>query len=136
MLYQVGGSRAIDGNGLARPQGPTDIANAVLQAARTQPEAIVIVSDGYENFRQGDAAQVIEGIRRLGVRSAVYHVLPVFAAGENLSQRQLSDNVSVVPVEHESAVGELSARLLLSKENDEVSSTTLKSIEDLLFRGV
>ena len=83
-VFQVGGSALLDGPRLPRPQGPTDLATAVLQAARTAPEAILVVSDGYENFRQGDAAQVVEGLRRLGIATAVYQIVPVFTAAEDL----------------------------------------------------
>ena len=52
-MFQVGGSLPVDGRRLPRPQGPTDLATAVLQAALAVPEAILIVSDGYENFSTG-----------------------------------------------------------------------------------
>jgi hypothetical protein len=135
-VFQVGGSASLDGRRLARPQGSTDLATAVLQAARTTPEAILVVTDGYENFRQGDVAQVVKGIRRLGLATAVYQVVPVFTAAEDLSRRRLGERIPVVPVDHESTVGELTARLLLAKEPEELSSTTLRSVEDLLFGGV
>jgi hypothetical protein len=37
-VFQVGGSVPLDGRRLPRPQGPTDLATAVVQAARTAPE--------------------------------------------------------------------------------------------------
>jgi hypothetical protein len=66
----------------------------------------------------------------------VYQVVPVFTAAEDLSRRRLGETIPVVPVDHESTVGELTARLLLAKEPEELSSTTLRSVEDLLFGGV
>jgi len=135
-VFQVGGSAPLDGRRLPRPQGSTDLATAVVQAARTAPEAILVVTDGYENFRQGDVAQVVEGLGRLGLTTAVYQVVPVFTVAEDLSRRRLGGSIPVVPVDHESAVGELTARLLLAKEPEEVSSATLRSVEDLLFGGV
>jgi hypothetical protein len=135
-VFQVGGSASLDGRRLPRPQGPTDLATAVLQAARTAPEAILVVSDGYENFRQGDVAQVVEGLSRLRLATAVYQVAPLFTAAESLSRRRLGENIPVVPVDHEAAVGELTARLLLTKEPEELSPAALRSVEELLFRGV
>lgn len=135
-VFQVGGSASLDGRQLPRPQGPTDLATAVLQAARTVPEAILVVTDGYENFRQGDVAQVVGGLGRLGLATAVYQVVPVFTAAEDLSRRRLGESIPVVPVDHESTVGELTARLLLAQESEELSSATLRSVEDLLFGGV
>jgi hypothetical protein len=135
-VFQVGGSAPLDGRRLPRPQGSTDLATAVVQAARTAPEAILVVTDGYENFRQGDVAQVVEGLSRLGLTTAVYQVVPVFTVAEDLSRRRLGGSIPVVPVDHESAVGELTARLLLAKEPEEMSSATLRSVEELLFGGV
>jgi len=134
--FQVGGSASLDGRRLPRPQGPTDLATAVLQAARVAPEAILVVSDGYESFRQGDVAQVVEGLSRVGLATAVYQVAPVYTAAENLSRRRLGENIPVVPVDHEAVVGELTARLLLAKKPKEVSLAGLWLVEELLFRGV
>ena len=60
----------------------------------------------------------------------------MYTAAENLSRRRLGENIPVVPVDHEAAVGELTARLLLAKLPEEVSPATLRSVEELLFRGV
>ncbi|MGM0485749.1 MAG: hypothetical protein ACQESR_03190, partial [Planctomycetota bacterium] len=43
-VFQVGGSASLDGHRLPRPQGPTDLATGVLQAARATPEAILVVT--------------------------------------------------------------------------------------------
>ena len=69
------------------------------------------------------------------IESMVYQVTPVFTAADDLSRRRLSDDVPVVPVDHESSVGELTARLLLANEPEEMSAATLRSVEDLLFGG-
>ena len=131
-VFQVGGS-VILSRGIPRPQGATDLATAVLEAARTEPEAILVVTDGYENFRQGDVAQVVAGMRRLGLATAVEQVTPVIAAAEDLSRRRLSETVPVVPVEHEAGVGELAARLLLAGQPDELEAAQLRAVEQLLF---
>jgi hypothetical protein len=123
----------LDGGQLPRPQGATDLVIAVLEAARANPEAILIVSDGYENLRQGDVAQVVEGLGRLGLATAVHQVVPVFTESEDLSRRRLSASIPAIPIRHESAVGELTARLLLAQEPVELSSSTLRSVEERLF---
>ena len=135
-VFQVGGSLSLDGQRLVRPLGVTDLATAILQAARTEPEVIVLITDGYENLRQGDAAQVVEGIRRLERTTTVYQVVPVFTAADNLAQRRLGESIPLVPVEHESATGELMARMLLAKEPESISAATMQSVTQLLFRGV
>jgi hypothetical protein len=103
-VFQVGGSSPLNGRRIPRPVGPTDLATAVLEAARTEPQAILIVSDGYENCRQGDVAQVVEGLHRLGMAKVVYQVVPVFTAAENLSKRRLGENVPLLAVGHEACV--------------------------------
>lgn len=135
-VFQVGGSASLDDRRIPRPQGATDLATAVLEAAHAGPDSILVVTDGYENFRQGDVGQVVKGLRRLGQTTTVYQVVPVFTAAENLSRRQLGKNIPVVPVDHESAVGELTARLLLAQQPEELSSVKLELVEDLLFGGV
>lgn len=132
-VFQVGGSVILNGRGIPRPQGATDLATAVLEAARTEPEAILIVTDGFENFRQGDVAQVVAGMRRLGLTTTVEQVTPVIATAEDLSRRLLSDAVPVVPVEHEAGVGELGARLLLAGQPDDLDGQVLPVVEQLLF---
>ena len=132
-VFQVGGSVVLNGRGIPRPQGATDLATAILEAARTEPEAILIVTDGYENFRQGDVDQVVAGMRRIGLATTIEQVTPVIAAAEDLSRRRLSEAVSVVPVEHEAGVGELAARLLLAGQPDDLDTQVLPAVEQLLF---
>lgn len=132
-VFQTGGSVQLNGRGIPRPAGSTDLATAVLQAARTAPEAILIVTDGYENHRQGDVAQVVAGMRRLGLTTLVEQVTPVIAAAEDLSRRHLSEEVPVVRVEHETGVGELAARLLLASQPEELDGNVLPAVERLLF---
>jgi hypothetical protein len=109
------------------------LATAILEAARAEPNAILVVSDGYENFRQGDVAQVVAGMRQLGLTTVIEQVTPVIAAAEDLSRRQLSATVPIVPVEHEAGVGELAARLLLASQADELEPQALPAVKRLLF---
>jgi hypothetical protein len=132
-VFQVGGSVILNGRGIPRPEGTTDLATAILEAARTEPEAILIVTDGYENFQQGDVAQVVAGMRRLGLATTVEQVTPVIAEAEDLSRRRLSETVPVVPVEHEAGVGELAARLLLAGQPEDLDMQALPAVEQLLF---
>jgi hypothetical protein len=135
-VLQVGGSVPLDGRRIPRPVGVTDLATAVLEAARAVPQAILIVSDGYENCRQGDVAQVVEGLRRLGLAKVVYQVVPVFTSVENLSKRRLGENIPLLPIDHEAAGGELAARLLLTGEADDLQTATVAAVEELLYGGV
>jgi hypothetical protein len=62
-LHEVGGSERLNGSAVAQPEGETDLATAVLAAAREHPEVILICTDGYENVCQGDTTAVVAGLR-------------------------------------------------------------------------
>ena len=135
MVFQVGGSVVLNGQRLPYPQGATDLASAVLEAARSDPNSILIVSDGFENYRQGDVSQVVVGLKKLGMTTRVEQVTPVIAEAEDLSQRRLSNLVPVVPVEHETAVGELAARILLAAQPKIADEQLVSTVEKLLFQS-
>lgn len=134
-IFQTGGTCPLDSQTIPQPVGPTDLASAVLQAARSGAQTILIISDGYENARQGDVAQVVEGLRRLEVVTTVYQIVPTFAETEDLSRRRLGDNIPLLRFDHEHAVGDLAARLLLAEQPEVLSPATLATLEQLLFGG-
>ncbi len=131
-LYQLGGTAALTEESLPVPQGAADIATAIITAAQSDPQAIFVITDGYENIRQGDAAQVVRGIRRLGRTLPVYQVVPQFTAAENLAQRQLGENIPIFPVAHEDGVRELLVRILLTSEGENVSDEEMEQLQQLL----
>jgi hypothetical protein len=131
-LEQVGGSEPLNGSMVVQPAGTTDLASAVLAAARENPEAILICTDGYENFRQGDTAAVVDGLRRLGLGLPVYQVVPLFAAGEDLSRRALGKDITVLTFQHETDLGELLARVWLAKAPAELSVDDIDRLGRLL----
>jgi hypothetical protein len=133
-LHQVGGTALVNGSALAHPAGETDLASAVLDAARGRPGTILVVSDGYENVRPGDTAAVVDGLRRLGVTTPVYQVVPLFAAGEDLGRRRLGGSIPVLAVRHEREVGELLARVFLAHAPDKLSDDDVNRLGRLLFR--
>lgn len=132
VVYQVGGSEA---NGVAHPQGPTDLAAAILAAARERPQAILVITDGYENVRQGDAAAVVAGLAQLGCEAKVIQVSPLFARSEDLSARRLGERVPVVAVEHEQGVGEVLARAWLAVLPETVPDEELPRLAALFLGG-
>jgi hypothetical protein len=132
-LHQLGGSGRLGGDALPRPEGGSDLAAAVLEAARDRPETILIVTDGYENCRTGDTADVAEGLRRLSPAPHVLQVVPRFTPAEDLSSRRLSDGVPLLPVDHESGTGELLARVILARAGDRLTPEELEQTEILLF---
>ena len=128
-LHQVGGTDET----FPAPQGTTDLASAIIEATREKPQVMLVITDGYENARQGDAAEVIRGIRQLGLEMPIYEVVPVFTFAEDLSQRRLGELAVTLPIEHEDEVHELIVRILLAATDDTLSPTQMKLIEQLLF---
>jgi hypothetical protein len=133
-LKQVGGSERINGSMVAKPEGETDLAMAVLAAARERPEAILICTDGYENVRQGDTAIVVNGLRRLGFTLPIMQVVPLFAAGEDLTRRTLGEAIPVLTVQQEQEIGELLARVSLANAPADLSGEEIKRLRGLLVR--
>jgi hypothetical protein len=134
-LMQVGGSSRLNGSMVARPEGATDVASAVLGAMRERPEAILICSDGYENVRQGDTASLIDGLRRLGVGLPIMQVVPLFAAGEDLSRRGLAREIPVLAIQHEADIGELLVRLVLASAPATLAGEDIIRVRRLLVRS-
>jgi hypothetical protein len=132
-LLQVGGSLSANEEALSLPQGATNLADALLAAARWQPQMIVIITDGYENAREGDTEQVVQGLRLLGLEMPIYQVVPLFAYGEQLAQRRLGTNIPLVPVHHENGVRELLAYMLLASYGERLAQHELESVQKLLF---
>lgn len=131
-LYQVGGVAA-GRDGLSMPQGATDIASVLLTATREQPQVILVISDGYENVRQGDVEQVVQGLRRLGMATPIYQVVPLFTAAEKLSRRRLGAALPVIPLAHEDGVRELLAYTLLAAAGNVVSRQEIEQLQNMLF---
>lgn len=66
---------------LVVPYGHTDLASSLLAALATEPELLLIVSDGFDNDPPGGAHLVLEGFRRHldpDRAVAVIHLNPVF----------------------------------------------------------
>jgi hypothetical protein len=133
-LHQVGGSERLNGSAVSRPEGATDLATAVLAAAREHPEAILICTDGYENDRQGDTAAVVAGLRQLGLGLPIFQVVPLFAAGEVLARRTLGEAIPILAIQHEQEIGELLARVLLAHAPARLGGNEIHRLHRLLIR--
>ncbi|WP_052891246.1 VWA domain-containing protein [Thermogemmatispora carboxidivorans] len=132
-LYQVGGSAPASEELLPQPRGMTDLASALLEAARRQPQAILLITDGYENMRQGDAALVLQGLRLLGLTMPVYQIVPVYTSAEQLAQRRLGDDFVLLPVQHEQGVREVLTRLFLDYAAEFISPVEAEQVQQLLL---
>jgi hypothetical protein len=131
-LYQVGGVGSLETNALPEPGGVADVALALLQAAQDDAQVVLLITDGYENLRQGDTAQVVDGLRQLGYGTPIYQVVPVYALAENLTLRRLSENIPLLPIAHEEQVREALARMLLASAGDSLADEELQQLQVLL----
>jgi len=98
--YHVSGTDIEAGDGLVRPMGDTAIADSLVEALNDEPEAVFVISDGYENAPAGRFAEVMHHVREIGIDTPVYHLNPVFAA-ESKGARELApnDGVPTMPVQ-------------------------------------
>ncbi len=118
---------------LPQPQSATDLATALLDVTMQQPELILLLTDGYENQRQGDTAQVVQGLRQLNLTMPIYQVVPLFTLAENLSQRHLGEAIPLIPLAHEHGVRELLARVLLVTSEEQLSPAVEVQLAALLL---
>lgn len=88
---------AFDENGLARPEGDTDLAAAVATLLQDDLDAIFLLTDGYENTPAGRVDEVLAQAASLGVRVPVYQLTPVLSA-EKQGVRALSTRLTALPV--------------------------------------
>jgi len=134
LLYAIPGAPGYgqDEDALPQPQGAADLAMAIIEAARHNPQAILVISDGYENVRQGDTVQVVRGLQQIGQTFPVYQVVPVFVATEKLAQRRLGEVLPVVPIAHEDGVSELLARVLLASVDERITAGEMEQLQQLL----
>lgn len=105
-VYTVGGA-----GDPPRPAGPTDLAGAVLDAAADEPDLIAVVSDGYENFLQGDLADVADALPLAGCEAPVVFCHSKFTAKDDLSWRQPAPRLAQLEFWHEADFAPLLRRL-------------------------
>ena len=93
----------LDPMGMPTPQGHTDLASALVRALKSKPDAVFMITDGYENATAGRFAEVLRAARKVGVQTPVFQLTPTFAA-EAKGVRSLGD-VSVTAVQDPGALG-------------------------------
>lgn len=82
-VVQMGGAGE-----LARPEGDTDLATALLDALDTDADVVAIVTDGYENHHQGDLARVVASLPNAGVQTPVVFCHSKFSGKDDLALRR------------------------------------------------
>jgi hypothetical protein len=113
-VVTIGGHLRDDG--LVRPAGDTSLAGGLLTLLDKAPDAIFVLSDGYENRAAGRFAEVVTAVRALGITTPIYHLNPVFAA-ESRGVRALCPGlVPTLPVNRPEALGLSFLRAVLAAE--------------------
>jgi len=111
---------------LVRPCGDTSLAEPLVSLLAESPEAVFILSDGYENAPAGRVAEVMDRVRELGDTTPVYQFSPVFAA-EAGGLRSLSPgDVPAVPVNEPAGLGLALLRSVLYNEPQRAITTLLR----------
>lgn len=124
-------------NGLPVAGGATNLAPALLEAMRRKPDAVLLISDGYENLQQGDTADVLEALRSIGVHTPIVQILPAFTRRENLEDRQLLGEAFPCLVETgENGFGPLYLQLQLLLEQDRLEAHLASLIEHPELSGL
>lgn len=89
---------------LISPTGATDYARELVEAVQDDPDAIFIITDGYENSPSGRVAEVMDRLKGLGVTIPIYQINPVMSA-EASGVRNLSEHIPTLPVNNPKAIG-------------------------------
>lgn len=89
---------------LVEPSGDTSLAGGLVRLLKGEPEAVFVLSDGYENAPAGRFAEVVAALQRMGVRTPIHQFTPVFAA-ESHGVRKLSESVLAMPVSKPESIG-------------------------------
>lgn len=93
--------------GLVGASGSTSLAQSLFMALTQEPEAVYVISDGYENAPAGRYGDVLKLARQIGVDTPVVHCNPVFAA-EKGAVRALCEGVpgvTTMPVKSPAQMG-------------------------------
>lgn len=114
-VVEVCGRGSVGPNGLIKPSGETNLAKCLVKVVKEQPEAIFIISDGYENAPAGRVNEVIGQLRKLGIETPIFQLTPVMAA-ESAGIRSLSDGLTPMPVARPDSMGITLVRGLLEQD--------------------
>jgi len=105
-----------DGELLVRPSGDTSLAEGLLDLVEARPEAIFVLSDGYENRPAGRFSDVVDALREIGITTPIYHLNPVFAAEAKGVRELCPALVPTLPANRPDALGLAFVRGMLQIE--------------------
>ena len=114
VFYYAGGSRP-NQDSMVYPMGDTALADELIRALRHEPEAVFVISDGYENAPAGRFAEVLAHVRGIGINTPVYHLNPVMAA-ESGGVKTISPLVHTMPLQSPTALGTTMVRGMIEAD--------------------
>lgn len=124
------------GNGsprMVKPEGDTSLALELVRAFQSKPDAIFMITDGYENAPAGRCDEVIVQARQLGYQTPVYQLSPVMAA-ESGGVKMLSQGISPMPVSKPEGMGvSLLKGMLNADPLKALSGLTRMAVADMPF---
>lgn len=96
-----------DGFKMVKPSYETSLAHLLLEALFYEPDAVYVISDGYENSPAGRFGDVLRKAREIGIDVPVIHCNPVFAseAGSVRALCEGIEKVTTLPVRSPTAMG-------------------------------
>ncbi|MFC1836549.1 hypothetical protein ACFL2Q_17795 [Thermodesulfobacteriota bacterium] len=102
------------------PNGDTDLASAVLEAYKTDPEMVLLITDGYENVTAGTLSYLLEGLRSMGARASLVQLSPVLAAevGKAGGIRKVADSIYATAVKGAESIGTMYEKFLIMSADE------------------
>ena len=101
-LFMAGGKHR---DGLIEPASETNIASSLLDAFESEPQAIFVITDGYENAPAGRVNELMSAVRKTGNEIPVYQLSPVMAAESDGIKSLSEDFVPKMPVGKPEGIG-------------------------------
>lgn len=92
-----------DNKGLVHPEGSTNLAKGLVKLVQQEPEAVFIITDGYENAPAGRVNEVVTTLKKMGKDLPIYQISPVMGA-EASGVRTLCSAISTIPLNKPSAI--------------------------------
>lgn len=106
------------------PSGDTDLASAVLEAYKSHPEMVLLITDGYENVAAGTVNSLLRGLRAIGFNAPLVQLTPVMASevGDKGGLRSASDSVYATAVKGAESIASMYEKFLLisASETDQL----------------
>ncbi len=116
---------------LTTPIGGTSLAEGLVALLETQPEAIFVLTDGYENSPAGRFNEVMHLVRKMGIETPVFQLNPV-TASEAEGSRRLSDLVQVMPIQKMEALNIGLLKAIFEVDLEKGFSILLSKARDLI----